>query len=318
MIKMRITYFNNYKDVKVKLYADLTWDEIVDQFSQHQVADDKDDLMFNLITFNQLTDESLPYDEHRTDKRCTENVLGYDGLILDYDGNGATLENIIMRFDGFEYLGYTSYRHILNDEGCEKFRLVFPFTDTCPRDEWEIRKESFLTFAGPEIDRSCVSQSRSFYTPACPPAGVVHKIAWQASGAVLDWRLFAPAVIKPYTAPAVHKPISVTDLQKALDELKKHRSLLPNEDRYWLVRAVTREIGAVNAIVECRSRWPDAQYNGKYEDQVKNIVPKTPGIGRIINEIRKYNPEYRTMSKEAFKLAMLQQKLQQKYGAKNV
>jgi len=289
---MRVTYFSNYKDVCVNTFADVTWNELCSQFKTHEVQADKDGCMFNLCTFDRLTDLDAPYDENRTDKRCFENVIGYDGLILDYDGNGAKLENIIPRFIEFRHLGYTSYRHILNDAGCEKFRIVLPFTDICPADEWEARKANFLEFAGDEVDRSCVSHSRSFYTPACSEEGLAYKDAWSKDGIVLDWRWFVP-VVKPVVAQKVYKPMAVSDLQKALDELKKHRPILPNEDRYWLVRAVCRSVGEAQAIIECRSRWPDATYNGKYETMTKKITPKTPDVGRIINEIRKFNPTYK-------------------------
>lgn len=293
---MRITYFNNHKDVVVENYDDLSWPEIAALLSEHLISEVKDDLMFNLCIFDRLTDKSLPYDENRTDKRCTENVIGYDGLILDYDGNGAKMETIIQRFAEFRHCGYTSYRHILNEEGCEKFRIVFPFATTCPVAEWEARKENFLEFAGPEIDRSCVSHSRSFYTPACSEAGVEHKFAWNIDGEVLDWNWFVP-VVKAVPVQKTHKPLAVSDLQRALDELQKHRSVLPNEDRYWLVRACCRHVDPSQAIIECRSRWPDAAYNGKYEDMVKKISPKGPTIGKIINEIRKYNPNYNQSKK---------------------
>ena len=310
---MRITYFSNYKDTSVNMFDDASWSDICKQFKVHEIQDDKDGLMFNLCEFRTLTDEFSNYRENRTDIRCADNVISYHGLILDYDGNGADLSTIMMRFDGFAYLGYTSYRHIINDEGVQKFRIVFPFETPCPKEEWELRKENFLEFAGPEIDRSCVSHSRSFYTPACPPAGVQYKDAWSVDGVFLDWQMFTP-ITKPVYKNDVVIPLAVSDLQKALDELKKHRPILPNEDRYWIVRAVAKHVGPQQAITECRSRWPDAAYNGKYELQVRKLKSDGPGMGSIVFEIRKYNPQYQVMSPEEFKLASIKQEIQQKYG----
>lgn len=314
---MRITYFNNFKDTSVNTFCDISWDELVEQFSEHQVQLDKDGMMFNLCQFNKLTDLERIYDEGRDDMRCSDNVVAYHGLILDYDGKGADIDTIKQRFDGFKYLGYTSYRHIINDEKCQKFRIVFPFVNPCPREDWEIRKEAFLDFAGPEIDRSCVSQSRSFYMPACPPAGVMYKDTWTGEGVDLCWEVFIPAEKPVATQPQVVIPLAVSDLQKALDELKKHRPILANEDRYWIVRAVAKHVGAQQAIIECRSRWPDAAYNGKYELQVRKLKNDGPGMGSIVFEIRKYNPQYQVMTSEEFKLAAIQQKMQNKYGVDN-
>ena len=310
---MRITYFDNYKDTCVNVFDNVQWKDIVELFAEHQVQADKDGMMFNLCEFDKLTDEFSNYNENRTDIRCADNVVAYHGLILDYDGNGADLATIIQRFADFTHLGYTSFRHILNDDACQKFRVVLPFEVPCPRNEWEIRKENFLQFAGPEIDRSCVSHSRSFYTPACPPEGVQYKDSWSLDGVVLDWRMFTP-IAKPVYHNDVVIPLAVSDLQKALDELKNHKPILANEERYWIVRAVAKHVGSQQAITECRSRWPDAAYNGKYELQVRKLKSDGPGMGSIVFEIRKYNPQYQVMSSEEFKLAAIKQEIQRKYG----
>lgn len=297
---MRITYFSNFHDISVAVYDDPTYEQLCSVFDAHEIQTNKDGMMFNLCQF-----------KDDTGIRCSDNVACYHGLLLDYDGNGATIQKVIERFDGFQYLGYTSYNHVV--KGVDKFRLVFPFTHPCPKDEWELRKENFLTFAGPEIDRSCVSHSRSFYLPSCCKENAEYADRWFPDGEVLDWEMFIP-IRKVYPTQSIQKPVSITTLQKALDELQKHRNILPNEDRYWIVRAVAKCVGTRQAIVECRSRWNDAPYNGKYEQQVKNLHANGPGLGGIIFEIRKYNPTYEVMSKEEWKSEQIQDRLQQKYG----
>lgn len=296
--KIGITFFNNFFDTCVSVHECMTWDELCSVFFEHDVRSDKDGTMFNLCTFKDL--DGI---------RCSDNVDCYHGLLLDYDGNGATIPSIIERFDGFCYFGYTSHNHVI--KGVDKFRLIFPFTKPCPKNEWDSRKENFLEFAGCEIDRSCVSHSRSFYTPSCPSEAVQYADRWIAEGELLDWEIFVP-VKKVYVEQKIQKPVSVTDLQKALDELKKHKDTLPNEERYKLVRAVAKCCGATQAILECRSRWPDAAYNGKYEQQVKNLKADGPGMGGIIHEIRKYNPDYGKLSREEWKLNELVAKIEKK------
>lgn len=315
---MRITYFQNNYDIKTSLYEDVTWEELIEVFSEHTVQTNKDGMMFSLITFKQATDleDDTPLsgnESPRTDKRCTENVGCYHGLVFDYDGKGADIATIIQRYAEFRHLGYTSYRHAINDKGEQKFRVIIPFLTPCPFEEWDRRKECFLEFAGPEIDCSCVSHSRSFYLPACPENGLPYKDFWHLDGIVLDWELFTPKPVPVYTQ-TVTKPIPLSDLQQALDKLQQHAPILPNEDRYWLVRAVAKFVGAPQAITECRSRWPDATYNGKYEDMVKKLSSKGPGMKRILDEIHKYDPGYCSLPKEDFIMQKIQEKLAKKYG----
>jgi hypothetical protein len=93
---------------------------------------------------------------------------------------------------------------------------------------------------------------------------------------------------------------------------------MPNEERYKIVRAVAKCVGEKQAIVECRSRWPDAAYNGKYEMQVKKLIPSGPGLGCIIHEIRKFNPKYEVQSKEEWKLEMKLAEIEKKHNFKGV
>lgn len=300
-----ITYFNNFHDTSVATSDHLLWPELIELFSKHEIYSNKDSTMFNLCTFKDKSGLDLGI-------RCSNNVDCYHGLILDYDGAGATVENIIMRFAEFTHIGYTSYNHKI--KGVDKFRVILPFAEPCSHAEWTLRKENFLEFAGPEIDRSCVSHSRSFYLPSCAQENIEFADAWHVTTDILlDWNWFVP-VVRNVNVEQVVIPLSVSDLQRALDELRLHKSILPNEDRYWLVRAVAKHVGAHQAIIECRSRWPDAAYNGKYEKQVKNLKDDGPGMGSIIFEIRKFNPNYEVMSAADYKLAALQQHLQDKYN----
>lgn len=288
----QITYFNNYYDTNVATFETYQWHELVSIFSEHTIQSDKDGMMFNFCVFK---------DTEGT--RCSENVQEYHGLILDYDGNGATISEAINRFHPITHYGYTSYNHIV--KGVEKFRVLIPFASPCSWKDWEDRKEDFLSLAGSSVDRSCVSHSRSFYLPSCSAANEQYADRWHNVADLFDWRWIQPQP-KPLPAP-ITKPLSTSDLQKALDELKKHRPILPNEDRYWLVRAVAKHVGEKDAIIECRSRWPDSQYNGKYEQQVKKLKADGPGMGSIIHEIRKFNPnfnihkhDYRTSTNELY------------------
>jgi hypothetical protein len=291
-VEYKITYFANFHDTCVEVHDSIEWEEMVSLFSEHTLTENKDGMMFNLCSF-----------KDRDGIRCADNVDSYYGLVLDYDGHGATLEGIVDRFLSFTHLGYTSFNHVI--KGVDKMRVVLPFTTPCPKDEWESRKAGFLEFAGIEIDKSCISHSRSFYMPACPAAGVEHKLAWNVKGEWLDWTVFEPEVKPAYVPPALTFTTTPTDMQRALDELFRHVPVMDNEGRYWLVRAVAREIGETAAIAECQKRWPDANWNGKYIDQVKRLTENGPGMGAIINKIKKFNPTYKAITKDDYRLAVL-------------
>lgn len=274
-----INHYKNRWDKKVVGSTPLTWEQLVTLFSKHTVCPTKDGEMFNLCTFD-------------TAHCDAESVNSYNCLVLDYDGEGATIENIITRFIDYTHLGYTSYRHAIT--GVEKFRVILPFSTECPINDWYIRKDAFLAFAGPSIDTSCTARSRTFYMPSCHMDNIQLTDAWNNAGTLLEWESFTATPAPVYvgnTAPILVPASIITDM---LNELARHISVLDYTARFEVTRAVQRHLGDTAAISEMRSRWSDATYNGKYEDIIKSKSSNKPGIPALLTRIRKYNAAYKT------------------------
>ena len=270
--------FLNTYDKRTNDTLFCSWDELTAIFKNHSVSTTKDYKMYNLC--------NLKRDENNV--HCiADNVVSYNCLVLDYDDKDATIEWACNKFNGFTYLGYTSYNHVI--KGVDKFRLIFPFSSVCPAADWNSRKEQFLSFAE-RADRSTIATSRVFYMPSCSAENLQYADSWSCEGTMLDWNVF-PAKQVRYAA-VLERPIETSIVTEALDELKKHRYILPNEDRFWLGHAVARCVGVSQAMIEMQCRWPDAQYNGKYADTLKRFKQEGPAFTRIIAEIRKYNPNY--------------------------
>lgn len=308
-MKHEINFFQHYKDNVVGTAEHLSWDEVTDLFSSHTVSSNKDGYMFNFCEFKRTdfapAERKIFVDGIDTGERvlkldangnlqigrCADNVLSYNCLVLDYDGNGATLEKIITRFSGYRHLGYTSYNHVI--KGVDKMRVVLPFETICPIDEWHKRTASFLQFAGEEIDNSTIAVSRPFYLPSCSADTTQYAECWHVDGVTLDWNYITPT--QTYTVPSTSPaPINDVELNEILDELQKHVPLMPYEMRFKLVRAVAQHVSKADAINAMRSRWHDGNLNGKYEAMLSApLKAGGPTLASAIFEIRKYNPTFK-------------------------
>lgn len=313
-MKMHVNFYNDFFDNVVTGTEQIEWSELVTLFSEFTESESKDAVsLFNLCLFKDkdfvpasrkifANGEYTGERELKLSKnagvqvgRYAENIIAYSALVLDYDGNGASLENALGRFSAFTHLGYTSYRHAIT--GVDKFRVILPFSSPCPIDEWEKRKGSFKEFAGPTVDNSTVATARAFYLPSHPAEGKEHSLAWNIDGVVLDWDLFE--------AREIHQPqpcieANDTELTTVLDDLKAAMPHVPPyEERFVLVRAVAKHLGKAEAVQQMRSRWPDTDLNGKYEDMVSApLKANGPGLGSIIYQLRSIQPNYTVRKNE--------------------
>lgn len=236
-MKYRINWFNSKYDNEVKSSEDLTWDELCGIFSEHRVTKAKNDLGFVMAEFK--TEDYLPatypiYDYIDNEKieiardikldengntfigRYAENVIAYHCLVFDYDGKGVLLQDKMIEFADFKHIGYTSHNHIIS--GMHKFRMIFPFSDPCPIEEWKKREDAFRDFGGVD-DRSTTAKARIFFAPTCPQEGVPHKFAWNMDGEILDWRVFPvkqqkQTQIKPQQINSNNPQLSITGTGK--------------------------------------------------------------------------------------------------------
>lgn len=127
-----------------------------------------------------------------------EHGLEMSGLILDYD-DGMFVEEASELFREYEFLFYTSYNHQRKKENkdgttsdpVDKFRLIFPFTETCPYDEWLLRMEYVLTFA-PRCDPVSKKFVQCYCLPATHPDNIDNTTMFRNSGRVLVRILVIP------------------------------------------------------------------------------------------------------------------------------
>ena len=206
----RINWLTSKNDNEIKMFDDLTWDEMCEAFSTHKVTETKNDLGFICAEFKTTdyrpaergiyeevdgetvkVDFEIKFNENGNTivGRYAENIIAYNCLVFDYDGNGVNLVAKFEEFQEFKHLGYTSHNHIIS--GMHKFRIIFPFEVPCPIAEWALREEAFREFGGVD-DRSTTAKARIFFAPTCPEAGIKYASTWNIDGFTLDWRLFSP------------------------------------------------------------------------------------------------------------------------------
>lgn len=203
-----LTTFNTHKS-PINGESELTWDEIVDLFTQgHRAAKDKNELLcFNGARFKSL-DEVIdedrdgyvtpPWDSLSYVRRKKQNLKTVELLIIDYDG-GVELDEARSMFKEYRYLGYTSFRH-LYDGKTHKFRLIFPLSEPIPasikydsdgrivgHDVYHDLIEAIGDFA-PGSDPSAYNHgTQLFFIPSAPSERIHLSQSWHNEGKILDW-----------------------------------------------------------------------------------------------------------------------------------
>ena len=202
----RITVFQSLKS-PIKGESDLTWEEVVDFFrSGHIETDQKDSLpLFNCIQFKTADEVANGPIDGYWKRRSGEivvrrkkiNATQVDMLVVDYD-NGMTIDEAMERFADYEYVGYTSYRHLYDAE-THKFRLIFPLSTPIPsfikvnEKGQEVEhgvfydlEQSILKFA-PGSDPSAYNGTQPFFPPSAPQERMALAKSWINHGKLLDW-----------------------------------------------------------------------------------------------------------------------------------
>ena len=203
-----LTTFNTHKS-PINGESELTWDEIVDLFTQgHRPAKDKNELLcFNgarFKTLDEVIDEDRdgyvtpPWDSLSYVRRKKQNLKTVELLIIDYDG-GVELDEARSMFKEYRYLGYTSFRH-LYDGKTHKFRLIFPLSEPIPasikydsdgrivgHDVYHDLIEAIGDFA-PGSDPSAYNHgTQLFFIPSAPSERIHLSQSWHNEGKILDW-----------------------------------------------------------------------------------------------------------------------------------
>lgn len=197
---MKLYFFKSIFDniVTEEASLDLPWNELCEMFSEHQVAETKEDVpLFIAASFNTKSGYT-PVNNGTAPARMSVNVQTINCIVLDYDG-GANMADTITSLDGIKHLGYTSYSH-LKDGATEKFRVVIPLSEPCPIGEWNQRKHDILNLF-PGTDESTINISRAFYIPSCPANLEPHKFVWNLDGDLFDWHVLEAKPVQPEPTP---------------------------------------------------------------------------------------------------------------------
>lgn len=146
-------------------------------------------------------------------RRCNGNVLGKDLLILDIDNDATkdrpqlSIEQALKLFGEYEFVLYTSFNHRNPAKGnVDKFRIVFPLSAYCPKDEWELRRER-MKYQWPSADPASFTLSQIFFLPVTSPERQASFQFHHNKGRWYDWQKIEVAAKRPRPArekPALH------------------------------------------------------------------------------------------------------------------
>lgn len=201
----------------------LDWDNLVELLSEHRITEHKNEwgaVFGRFVDVERAAPAVLKrgtVDEvilHNTVGRLSENLLEVHAICLDYD-SGSTISGVREQLQGIAHLGYTSFSH-LKDGATEKFRIIIPLADPCPKHEWLLRRDDLVALF-PGVDASCVACARIFYLPACPQERKCLAQTWSESGEPIDWRTLATRPIVTPTEPRL-RPVSTTGTGKVAFE----------------------------------------------------------------------------------------------------
>lgn len=213
---MRDLHFTQYeKELTAKIdTGTASWPDIVQFLMDFKFIEEKEGN--KLFNGTHWIDESSPdavIKENKYGKRyysrCQDNILGADILTIDFDNKGSgrdsmvfALDQVKEEFKDYEYVCYTSYNHQnpLKDDGVDKFRIVLPFSEYCPKAQWLGRVESFKArFAHLNPDEASFKLAQGMYVPIMHPSRKDFAIAWHNTGKCFDWselEYLSPAQVK--------------------------------------------------------------------------------------------------------------------------
>ncbi len=233
---IHINVFHTTKDNQVKPNI-TTWENIIKLFSGgHQVNEEKGMAnYFNGSRYKEPSDIEESSDKGVNlftskpfTKRRQTNIIETDLLILDYDG-GTTLQKEMERFKQYEYIYYTSFRHLYDGE-THKFRIVIPLSKSIPSwksynqhgvaidgGQWYQITESLKNFVGP-CDPKSFDPNQIFEMPSVPEERKSFSRSGHSTGQFLDWEQFKVIPFNHLESEISQSNIFSSSLTKSSDE----------------------------------------------------------------------------------------------------
>jgi hypothetical protein len=259
---IHINVFRSRKDNCVRPLP-TSWENIVGLLtSGHEVVENKEDTyLFNAVhykTIDQIPDGSEdwyvdPITGSIYAKRKQVNIIEVDFLVLDYDDN-TTIDEIKDRFQKYEYVCYSSFRHLYDDK-THKFRIIIPLTKPIPAwkkynkhgvaidgGEWYQIRNGLETFAGP-CDPASFNPNQIYAMPSVPESRAGKSFTYHNKGKRLDWEQLESNPFQKYeTDPGIP---SDQGLVKTGEEYLKPDQILQTKTGTIRVSDVTGRIGNV-------------------------------------------------------------------------
>lgn len=219
----------------VSANQECTLEELGDILTTYTQTDSKDNnILFNLARFKTVEDGAQParrYDwangERQetfteipgTVRRCRDNLVSIDGLVLDVDTT-YSIEDIIELLRGVHIIIYTTFRHTWAHN---KFRVVVPFSRPLLAADIASRERSICeTFPG--VDHASFSVSQSFYFHASNNSA--ESFSCVIPGELIDPYSFEEEAVVQYVPQPVQNTAVDTDYQRrVLDALLSCRNV---------------------------------------------------------------------------------------------
>lgn len=298
---VQFSTINSIRSNAITNWFNEPWYKVVQALREqkHTVSESKDGKLLSpwlYKTFAQgaiqrLTDEGQPWliDDKPVVARLADNVIGTNLLMLDFDGE-VTVTQAKSIFSTYTHLGYTSYSHMSpGKNGADCFRIMLPLASFISANDLVAHRNAiYETFPG--LDISCLSLSRSFYLPSCPPerSSVAHM--WDNDGEFFDVWDFPVREPEIFTSPSIVRDF---DKQKIIDSLKG--VFLGNEPQWFNVAVAMAANGfteqdfcevTIGNLMHKKTR-KDCQ--DKWKSAVKRVAKgKGMTVGYLINLCKEY------------------------------
>jgi hypothetical protein len=233
-----------------------------------------------------------------SDHRIDANFVSHQLALVDID-SGMTIDELkVMSF--YQQYGTGYYTTPSHTEESHRFRILYqlpvPVTDAATM---RVIYEGLLAVHG-AADIACKDAVRLFYgTVEARHRELTHRqIDSDGLLALLSARDQHQArQIKPVRTQSTRTPVTTTttteQVAEILDELQRWYPALPYHQRLDVTWAVLSCQSPADTINLMRSRWPDAELNGKYEAAIDSYRRDELHLGTVVHMIRQHNPMYR-------------------------
>lgn len=143
--------------------VELTWDELISEFSAHDVREKKDGPCFMPVQMKDREDWILsePRPNHEPSYRNDANIDFITMVVIDLDKMDS-LPKAEDMFSDFEYFIYSTHSYTADTP--YKFRMVISLDSPIPSDEWPLAFKKITM--GIDADKTCGNLSRVFFYPS--------------------------------------------------------------------------------------------------------------------------------------------------------